>query len=80
MIASFCKQNHANGQFKNKKIRQDNDIRLTKGHLSATVPRVMAKVPVIQLRKGHAVNYNGDICIVRESQLKTPPAWLPTFR
>ena len=34
---------------------------------------VMAKVPVIQLRKGHAVNYNGDICIVRESQLKTPP-------
>ena len=33
----------------------------------------MAKVPVIQLRKGHAVNYNGDICVVRESQLKTPP-------
>ena len=33
----------------------------------------MAKVPVIQLRKGHAVNYNGDICIVRESQLKSPP-------
>ena len=33
----------------------------------------MAKVPVIQLRKGHAVNYNGDICIVRESLLKTPP-------
>ncbi len=46
---------------------------LTKGLPFATLRRVMAKVPVIQLRKGHAVNYNGDICIVRESQLKTPP-------
>ena len=49
------------------------DIDLTKRLQSDTLPPVMAKVPVIQLRKGHAVNYNGDICIVRESQLKTPP-------
>ncbi len=33
----------------------------------------MAKVPVIQLRKGHAVSHNGDVCVVRETQLKTPP-------
>jgi len=33
----------------------------------------MAKVPVIQLRKGHAVNHNGDVCVVRETHLKTPP-------
>ncbi len=33
----------------------------------------MAKVPVIQLRRGHAVNYNGDVCVVRETHLKTPP-------
>ena len=34
---------------------------------------VMAKVPVIQLRKGHAVSHNGDVCVVRETHLKTPP-------
>ena len=56
-----------------QKMHLQADIDLTKRLDSDTLPRVMAKVPVIQLRKGHAVNYNGDICIVRESQLKTPP-------
>ncbi|MCC8021980.1 MAG: elongation factor P [Akkermansiaceae bacterium] len=33
----------------------------------------MAKVPVINLRKGHAVNYNGDTCIVVSMEHKCPP-------
>ena len=33
----------------------------------------MASTPVINLRKGHAVRYNGDVCLVSEHELKTPP-------
>ena len=33
----------------------------------------MANTPVINLRKGHAVRYNGDVCIVSDTELKTPP-------
>ena len=33
----------------------------------------MASVPVIALRKGHAVRHNNDICVVSEYELKTPP-------
>jgi elongation factor P len=37
------------------------------------IPRLMASTPVINLRKGHAVRYNGDVCIVSDHELKTPP-------
>lgn len=33
----------------------------------------MASTPVINLRKGHAVRYNNDVCIVSDYELKTPP-------
>ncbi len=33
----------------------------------------MANTPVINLRRGHAVRYNGDVCIVTDTELKTPP-------
>ena len=33
----------------------------------------MASTPVINLRKGHAVRYNNDVCIVSDFELKTPP-------
>jgi elongation factor P len=38
-------------------------------HLSLT----MASTPVINLRKGHAVRHNNEICIVTDHELKTPP-------
>lgn len=34
---------------------------------------LMANTPVINLRKGHAVRHNGDVCIVTATELKTPP-------
>jgi elongation factor P len=33
----------------------------------------MPAVPVITLRRGHAVRHNNDICIVTDHELKTPP-------
>lgn len=33
----------------------------------------MASIPVINLRKGHAVRHNNEICLVTEHELKTPP-------
>jgi elongation factor P len=33
----------------------------------------MASTPVINLRKGHAVRHNGDVCVVIAHELKTPP-------
>jgi elongation factor P len=33
----------------------------------------MASTPVINLRKGHAVRYNNEVCIVSAFELKTPP-------
>ncbi len=33
----------------------------------------MAKVPVINLRKGHAVNHNNDVCVVTSMEHKCPP-------
>ena len=33
----------------------------------------MASTPVINLRRGHAVRHNGDVCIVSDTELKTPP-------
>jgi len=33
----------------------------------------MASTPIINLRKGHAVRHNNEVCIVIEHELKTPP-------
>jgi elongation factor P len=33
----------------------------------------MANTPVINLRKGHAVRYNNEVCLVSAFELKTPP-------
>jgi elongation factor P len=33
----------------------------------------MPSTPVINLRKGHAVRYNNEVCIVSAFELKTPP-------
>ncbi|OYV04642.1 MAG: elongation factor P [Verrucomicrobiales bacterium VVV1] len=33
----------------------------------------MASTPVINLRKGHAVRHNNEVCIVFSHELKTPP-------
>jgi elongation factor P len=33
----------------------------------------MASTPVINLRKGHAVRHNNDVCVVISHELKTPP-------
>ncbi len=33
----------------------------------------MPSTPVINLRKGHAVRYNNDVCVVSDFELKTPP-------
>ncbi len=33
----------------------------------------MAKVPVINLRRGHAVSYNNDVCVVTNMEHKCPP-------
>ena len=37
------------------------------------LPRTMASTPVINLRKGHAVRHNNEVCIVIDHELKTPP-------
>lgn len=34
---------------------------------------IMASTPVINLRRGHAVRHNGDVCVVIAHELKTPP-------
>jgi elongation factor P len=36
-------------------------------------PRSMASTPVINLRKGHAVRHNNEVCVVSAFELKTPP-------
>lgn len=33
----------------------------------------MANTPVITLRRGHAVRYSNEVCIVSATELKTPP-------
>jgi elongation factor P len=33
----------------------------------------MPSTPVINLRRGHAVRHNNDVCVVSEFELKTPP-------
>lgn len=33
----------------------------------------MPSTPVINLRRGHAVRHNGDVCVVIAHELKTPP-------
>jgi len=33
----------------------------------------MASTPIINLRKGHAVRHNNEVCLVIEHELKTPP-------
>lgn len=33
----------------------------------------MPSTPVINLRKGHAVRYNNEVCVVSDFELKTPP-------
>lgn len=33
----------------------------------------MASTPAINLRKGHAVRHNNDVCVVISHELKTPP-------
>jgi elongation factor P len=39
----------------------------------ATRHSELASTPVINLRKGHAVRHNNEVCIVIEHELKTPP-------
>lgn len=34
---------------------------------------LMANTPVINLRRGQAVRYNNDVCVVTSTELKTPP-------
>jgi elongation factor P len=34
---------------------------------------IMASTPVINLRKGHAVRHNNEVCVVISHELKTPP-------
>ncbi len=46
---------------------------LATGPIFRLILRLMASTPVITLRKGHAVRYNGDVCIVSDHELKTPP-------
>ena len=41
--------------------------------LSPAPHTTMASTPVINLRKGHAVRHNNEICIVTDHELKTPP-------
>jgi len=36
-------------------------------------PELMASTPIINLRKGHAVRHNNEVCVVIEHELKTPP-------
>ncbi len=36
-------------------------------------PQAMASTPIINLRKGHAVRHNNEVCLVIEHELKTPP-------
>ena len=33
----------------------------------------MASTPIINLRKGHAVRHNNEVCLVIDHELKTPP-------
>jgi elongation factor P len=33
----------------------------------------MANTPVINLRRGQAVRYNNDVCVITSTELKTPP-------
>jgi len=33
----------------------------------------MSSTPVINLRRGHAVRHNNDVCVVTDHELKTPP-------
>lgn len=40
---------------------------------SLNIALLMASTPVINLRKGHAVRHNGEVCVVTETELKTPP-------
>lgn len=42
-------------------------------HLRLKRTLSMASTPVINLRKGHAVRYNNEVCIVSDFELKTPP-------
>lgn len=42
-------------------------------HTAYFLLRTMASTPVINLRKGHAVRHNNEVCIVIEHELKTPP-------
>lgn len=49
-----------------------------RGPRAQTIPRAatydtMASTPVINLRKGHAVRHNNEVCIVISHELKTPP-------
>ncbi len=36
-------------------------------------PEAMASTPIINLRKGHAVRHNNEVCLVIDHELKTPP-------
>jgi elongation factor P len=35
--------------------------------------KTMASTPIINLRKGHAVRHNNEVCLVTDHELKTPP-------
>lgn len=44
-----------------------------KGGLGPRNPSPMASTPVINLRRGQAVRYNNDVCVIAATELKTPP-------
>jgi|GEM_PF-45103 len=63
----------------NPAFREEDGLPVNSGlaspHPLAYPPRttIMASTPVINLRKGHAVRHNNEICLVVEHELKTPP-------
>lgn len=49
------------------------DCPLLSTRICLNTPAPMASTPVINLRKGHAVRYNNEVCTVSAFELKTPP-------
>jgi elongation factor P len=43
------------------------------GHGCTMKTALMASTSIINLRKGHAVRHNNDVCLVTDYELKTPP-------
>ncbi len=48
-------------------------LRFAAGKIRPRTAALMASTPVINLRRGHAVRHNNDVCIITEMEHKTPP-------